>query len=236
MITVDFQILKDCQSGRMLDIGCGSGRHTAAAYDRDHAFVVGADYNFSDLLQARERMYFHEQMSNPKHGCWHLCAADVTRLPFKDGSFDVIICSEVLEHVSLHIQAVSELLRLLKTKGVLAISVPRRWPEILMWAISKAYQASAGGHIRIYQKKQLIKLVEKSGAQHRYSHYAHSLHTPFWLLKCLLGLEKEHLWPVNLYHRFLTWDLMQKPRITRLLERSLNPILGKSLVLYFTKN
>jgi hypothetical protein len=40
---------------------------------------------------------------------------------------------------------------------------------------------------------------------------------------------------VNLYHRFLVWDLLKKPRLTRAIERMLNPILGKSLVVYCKK-
>jgi hypothetical protein len=41
---------------------------------------------------------------------------------------------------------------------------------------------------------------------------------------------------VNLYHRFLTWDIMHQPQPTRFFDRLLNPLLGKSLVLYFTKD
>ena len=58
---------------------------------------------------------------------------------------------------------------------------------------------------------------------------------PFWWLKCLAGPARKDVRLVNLYHRFLTWDLMQKPRITGCAERLLNPILGKSLVVYCKK-
>ncbi|MEZ5191473.1 MAG: hypothetical protein R2734_02355 [Nocardioides sp.] len=37
------------------------------------------------------------------------------------------------------------------------------------------------------------------------------------------------------YHRLLVWDIMKKPRTTRYAERVLDPVIGKSLVLYFTK-
>jgi hypothetical protein len=40
---------------------------------------------------------------------------------------------------------------------------------------------------------------------------------------------------VEQYHRFLTWDLMEKPLLTRRLESMLNPVMGKSIVLYFRK-
>ena len=88
---------------------------------------------------------------------------------------------------------------------------------------------------RIYQSKKLIQDIQSSGMIHWATHHAHSLHAPFWWLKCLLGPQREKLWPVALYHRFLTWDLMEKPRMTRLLETLLDPIMGKSVVLYFRK-
>jgi SAM-dependent methyltransferase len=236
MISIDFQILKLPVGALVLDIGCGSGRHTAAAYTAPRTLVVGADRNIDDLHQAAERLRFHDKLQAHGNGSWHLCGADVTALPFGDACFDAVICSEVLEHVPCHDRAVQEIIRILKIGGTLAISVPRRWPETLMWALSKAYRTSPGGHIRIYRKEGLITLVEKTGARFGYLHHAHSLHTPFWLLKCLVGPENDHFLPVRLYHRFLTWDILQKPRFTRLLEKLLNPVLGKSLVLYFRKH
>jgi hypothetical protein len=40
---------------------------------------------------------------------------------------------------------------------------------------------------------------------------------------------------VAAYHRLLVWDMMEAPRITRLAERLLDPVVGKSLVLYLRK-
>ena len=68
-------------------------------------------------------------------------------------------------------------------------------------------------------------------------HRSHSLHSPYWWLRCAVGpdrpIEDHRL--VRLYHRFLTWDIVKAPRPIRTLERLLNPILGKSLVVYATK-
>jgi hypothetical protein len=66
-------------------------------------------------------------------------------------------------------------------------------------------------------------------------HFAHSLHAPFWWLKCLVGPDRTDSSAVDLYHRFLTWDMMKKPRVTGLIDKLLNPLMGKSLVLYFRK-
>jgi hypothetical protein len=40
---------------------------------------------------------------------------------------------------------------------------------------------------------------------------------------------------VNLYKRFLEWDIMEKPRLTVILDRMLNPLIAKSIVLYLKK-
>lgn len=235
MITVDFDYLQIPPNAWVLDIGCGTGRHTTAVFDLGSSFVVGADASESDLRQARRRLHFHKQIAQHPTGTWALSAADVTRLPFNDSSFDVVICAEVLEHIHTHHQALTELARVLKPSGDLIISVPRRWPERLCWTLSSAYRNTPGGHIRIYRTNALIRMVRSAGFRHRHTHYAHSLHVPYWWLKCLLGIERDTVWPLRLYHRFLTWDMMQKPWLTRSLERLLDPVMGKSVVLYFRK-
>jgi len=41
---------------------------------------------------------------------------------------------------------------------------------------------------------------------------------------------------VRTYHKLLVWDLLKRPRITQLLERWMNPVMGKSVVMYFRKH
>lgn len=235
MLTVNFKNLPIKPHSRVLDMGCGSGRHTAAVFDHKAVHAVGVDLEAASVKEARNRLRFHESLAGNHLSRWSLAVAEITHLPFDSQSYDMVICSEVLEHVPDHHQAVRELVRILKPNGHLVISVPRRWPETLCWGLSRAYRNSPGGHIRIYGKKALTQLVQNHGTTHWHTHYAHSLHTPYWWLKCLVGLDRDHLLPVKLYHRFLTWDMMTKPRLTQLLDRWLNPWIGKSVVLYFTK-
>ena len=220
---------------RILDMGCGSGRHTCEAYRLPHVRVVGADIRFKDLLEARRRLDLHHRLGEHGNGSWSLTAADVTALPWRDNLFDTVICSEVLEHIPDHLQASRELVRVLKPGGNLAVSVPRYLPERICWALSDAYHTSSGGHIRIYRTGQLKQMIESNGVKQTAQHHAHSLHTPYWWLKCLLGPHSEDAQTVQLYHRFLTWDMMKKPESVRLLDKLLNPILGKSVVMYFRK-
>ena len=236
MVTVDFARLDLAHGARVLDIGCGSGRHSAAACRLPGARVVGVDVAWGDLSAARERLRLHDRLSAHGGGRWDLCAGNALRLPFADACFDLVVCSEVLEHVEADGRALAEISRVLRPGGDLAVSVPRSGPERLCWRLSADYAGAEGGHVRIYRKPALFARLRRAGLQPRACHYAHSLHTPFWWLKCLVGPRRTDARLVNLYHRFLVWDLMQKPRLTRALERLLNPILGKSLVVYARKS
>ncbi len=235
MVTVDFSRLSLVSGDRVLDIGCGTGRHTAAAYQCPNISVFGADLNFEDVRQARDRMLFHEHCGVHGGGSWQLSVSDIACLPFGDASFDLVICAEVLEHLADEKTAAAEIIRVLKPGGTLVVSVPRYIPERICWALSDAYHQTANGHIRIYRKQQLVRLLESQGAVYRSSHFAHSIHSPYWWLKCLIGPERTDSAVVNGYHRFLTWDILKKPGITRLLDALLNPLFGKSLVVYCIK-
>lgn len=232
MITVDFARPDAPSWRRILDIGCGTGRHTAEAFRLPHALVVGLDPNLLDLRAARERLQLHERLGEHGGGRWLLCAATALRLPFAAARFDLVVCSEVLEHIREDAAALAEIRRVLAPGGTLAVSVPRRWPERLCWRLSREYAAAPGGHVRIYARRELERRLESAGFAVHAAHHAHSLHTPFWWLKCLVGVGRIDSGPVRLYDRFLTWAIMKKPRWPRRFERLLNPLMGKSLVLY----
>lgn len=235
MLTVNFKQIQIRPGYHILDIGCGTGRHTAAAIQYKKITVIGADRNIHDLYKARNRILLHERLGEHGGGRWGLAGADIADLPFKDDVFDLVICSEVLEHVARDHIAAAELIRVLKPAHNLVVSVPRYLPERICWKLSKDYTAADSGHIRIYRKKKLIRWLESFGLKHWAVCHAHSLHTPYWWLKCLVGPDREDALMVKLYHRFLSWDIMKKPKLVGWTNRLLNPVLGKSLVVYFRK-
>ena len=236
MITVDFSRLDIRPGDRILDMGCGPGRHTCAAYELEKVVAVGADINPKDLAEARGRLDYHRQLGAHGGGVCALTAADITRLPFADACFDLVICSEVLEHIPNHHCAMKELARVLKPGKNMVVSVPRYLPERICWALSNEYFNANQGHVRIYRKTDLLARLRETGLSPWASHFAHSLHSPYWWLKCLVGPTRDDVPAVRLYHRFLTWDIMEKPRLTRTLDRLLNPLIGKSVVIYLKKN
>ena len=235
MITVDFNRLSIKPGYRILDIGCGTGRHTCAVSRFKQVTAIGADINFDDLIEARNRLQYHEELGECGGGPWGTFRADITCLPFKDDFFDLVICSEVLEHIPDQEAAINQIIRVLKPGKDLVVSVPRYLPERICWALSKDYHNANNGHIRIYKKKELTALLEDAGAKEWAVGFAHGLHTPYWWLKCLVGPTRDDSVLVNSYHSFLVWDMMKRPRISRFLDELLNPLIGKSVVLYLRR-
>ena len=232
MLTIDFHYLRLKPGLRVLDAGCGTGRHLREAYSSGGVDVVGIDMNRDNLCEARDAMSLLEREGN---GSWVTAMADVTKLPFRDEAFDIVICSEVLEHVQDNVLAIRELVRVLKPGNDLVVSVPSFFPERICWTISESYHREPGGHIRIYKKKELKNLLERAGTKCWKIRYKHALHAPYWWLKCIVGHKNERSGLVNLFRKFLEWDIMTHPPLTRLLDKILSPLMAKSVVLYLKK-
>lgn len=232
MVTVDFHELKLKPHSLVLDTGCGTGRHLRALAKLPDLTIVGIDRNNADLNDALTSL---KNMPDSLSDNYLVTRADINRLPFDSASFDCVICSEVLEHISDHETVLKELVRVLKPQGDLVVSVPRYFSERICWFISRAYCNDEGGHVRIYKKKKLQKMLTRQGIKCWKINYKHALHVPYWWIKCLVGLKNEKNWLVKYYKKFLEWDIMKKPQSVRIIEELLNPIMGKSIVFYLKK-
>lgn len=237
MLTADLRYLNIAPGHRVLDLGCGEGRHTVGVnYHLPLAEVVGVDLCFNDVQTAKDKhLAFCSKPCEPLNFIY--VNANGFSLPFADHSFDHIICSEVLEHIDEYQKILVEIYRLLKPAGRLCISVPRAWPEAICWKLSAAYHQVEGGHVRIFNARELKHSIQNLSFQYRGRHWAHALHAPYWWLRCLFWQEQEEDQHklVKIYHRFLVWDMIKKPLLTKVLEKILNPIMGKSTVMYFQK-
>ena len=93
----------------MLDAGCGTGLNLASL----PAGSVGIDMNPRNLALVRERLPQHVAVEG-----------DIEAMPFEDGSFATVVCTEVLEHVPYPETALKEIHRVLSPGGLLLGSVP----------------------------------------------------------------------------------------------------------------
>ena len=160
---------------------------------------------------------------------------DATAMPFGDGSFDRVIAAEVLEHIPFDRRALAEIARVLRPGGLLAVTVPAWLPERICWRLSDDYHNTPGGHVRIYTRSELEAKLRAAGFDVGGHHHAHGLHSPYWWLKCAVGVHRDGHPLARAYHRLLVWDIMKHPPVTRLAERALNPVIGKSIVVYAHK-
>ncbi|MCI2418101.1 methyltransferase domain-containing protein [Saccharopolyspora sp. K220] len=232
---MDFEKLGVRPGQRVLDLGCGAGRHAFELYRRG-ADVIAFDQDVAELANVAA-MFAAMKAENqvPDGASAQTVSGDALALPFPDGHFDCVIASEILEHVPEDEKAMRELVRVVKPGGRVVVTVPRWWPEKICWALSDEYHQVEGGHVRIYTADELIGKLRDAGLRPAFHHYAHALHSPYWWLKCAVGTgNDDHPLPA-LYHRFLVWDLMKRPWITRTAERVLDPVLGKSIVVYLGK-
>jgi SAM-dependent methyltransferase len=231
VLTVDLDRLGVVAGTRLLDIGCGNGRHAFAAWKAGSG-VVAVDASVAelgDVATMAGAMLVAGEVSTIDGG---VLAGDALALPFADRSFDVIVASEIFEHILDDHAAMRECARVLRPDGVVALSVPRALPEAINWLLSWDYHHNPGGHIRIYRRRQLLARLSLAGLEQVHHEYRHGLHSPYWWLRCALGVNRPERRAVALYHRLLVWEIVRQPFVLRLAAKGLDPLIGKSLVVY----
>jgi 2-polyprenyl-3-methyl-5-hydroxy-6-metoxy-1,4-benzoquinol methylase len=234
MLTIDYDLMGIKDGERVLDVGCGEGRHSWEACKLNDCLVCALDIEEVNLKKALYTLHLLEQQGETR-GKWLLLKGDITSLPFKDGSFDKIICSEVLEHIPDDIQGIRELVRVLKDNGILAVSVPSYLTETICWKLSRDYHNKPGGHIRIYKSSEIISKLQRNNLDIYAVSHKHALHSFYWISRCLFGVNNEKALVPSLYYKFLVWDINNERLPTRLLDSFFNNFFSKSLVLYARK-
>ncbi len=230
LLTVDLERLEIRPGHRLLDAGCGEGRHCFGALDRG-ARVYGLDLDRPSLDRASGALRARAKQVGSTGAMLH---GNTFQLPFADASFDSVICSEVMEHVHDYRSAARELARVVKPGGRVAVTIPTATSEHLYLRLGDDYFESPGGHIRIFRPRDLARGLADAGLATTGVGFAHALHTPYWALRSVMGLPRaDESALVRAYRVFLL--KATQSRLMDRLEKLLNYVCPKSVVLYARK-
>ena len=233
MLTVDFDRLGVKEGNVVLDAGCGFGRHSVEFISRG-ARVVSMDLDMESLRQTRFSIEETKKVNTTAASSGYMThVGDALNLPFKDNTFDRIICSEVMEHVDDDFKACAELARVLKPEGLIAITVPTFFSEQIYDVLTHEYYTSPGGHVRRYMPKQLAAIMRENGLEVYGIDFKHAYHTIWWMIRSVVGLHRADHPLTKAYHKFLHLGLYSNTM--RRIEGFLNNFFPKSVVIYAWK-
>ncbi len=232
--SIDPALLDIGADDRVIDLGCGTGRHVLELA-KSPATVLGADLSLHDLRVGRYLLEIMRRDGDVRARVHWLQTAG-ERLPFVDGAFDRVICTETLEHVDDDSVLARELVRVLKPGGILAVSVPDEFSEKVFWKLSRNYRTHAGGHVRIYQRPQIVRLLRDAGLRPYAVRYRHSLETLYWLSHIAFWSDWGKQGPITrVFRRALDSTRARQSAIVTAIDDLGNRILPKSIVVYSRK-
>lgn len=154
----------------ILDVGTSTGTNLRMLRDLGYCNIKGLD-------ESPTAIEFCE-----KKGFGRVDRGDVCAMPYAEQSFDLVLATDVVEHVDLDGSAVSEIARVLKCGGYTLLTVPAFES---LWGL----QDEVAHHKRRYIKKGFVRLVAESGLiplRHYYFNYL--LFLPIWAARRLINL------------------------------------------------
>ena len=138
---------------RALDLGCGDGRLTAHLAA---GAVTAADVSSVALARARDRV----------PGARIVGLQPEAPLPFSDGSFDLVLCAETIEHVRDVQRLLSETRRVLRTGGTLAVTTPAHGRltglRVVLGGFERPFDPLSP-HLRFFSRRSLRELLDGMG-------------------------------------------------------------------------
>ena len=232
--TVDLDLLGLKRGERILDVGCGSGRHLLEA-GRRACRAVGLELGAADFGEIK--LYFYSlACEGGLRARVDLLLGAGERLPFADASFDRVVCTEVLEHVSNDRLLLDEFARVLRPGGTIAVSVPDTYAEAIYWWLLALQRSRLEEHLRIYRRRRVVDLLNAAGLRIYARRYRHSLESLRWLLIWTSVDDNGAVRRISdTWEDFLTDRTVEDSGVLRFIDDIGNHVLPKSMVIYARK-
>jgi len=151
---VFFDLLKgiSLKDKDFLEIGCGLGYFSLEASKRGfNVTAVDVGENLVDITKRRV-----------KKGEFIVCSA--SQLPFKNNSFDIVLCTEVIEHVENQVKAFDEMFRVLKKGGYLVLTTPNKLFKPLFDFLSLTKIRAYQGNEKWFYSNEIRRIFRKKKA------------------------------------------------------------------------
>ena len=172
------------KEAKVLDIGCSSGALIKQIISNNVVKVYGIDISKDAIKLSKDK------------GLKNVKTMNASKLEFEDKEFDVIIASDVLEHIHSDLNALKEWRRVLKPNGHMILFVPARQ---ILWSNNDIYSQ----HFRRYEKKQLKDRLIRSGFSiSRLSYWNFLLFIPIFVYRKFQKTYKEVNMELN--HELMT--------------------------------
>jgi ubiquinone/menaquinone biosynthesis C-methylase UbiE len=146
---------------RILDAGCGNGRYSRFLLKEADADALLTGFDYSEHMLCRARKHLRSERVS-------LLAADLTRLPYADVSFDAVICGWVLEHLPDPRPGLRQLARVLRPGGKLLLMATE---DTVSGAV-----CSRMWHCRTYNRQELAAIAAVCGLRWEREHWFSKLH------------------------------------------------------------
>ena len=191
----------------ILDIGTGPGRMATRVIEKG-AMVYGIDKNTKMLLQAKKRKI------NPNK--YALIQTDISNpLPFKNSSFDSTYCVRVLKYVPNYGDVIKEASRVLKSEGIFVLEISNVYSWELILRFLDKFRINKPNRYRLFNKSEIIKLLEKHGFEVIETQPLHKLPNPAWRILGTWAYRIDAIFKKILPEQILSRGIIIKSKLKR---------------------
>jgi ubiquinone/menaquinone biosynthesis C-methylase UbiE len=211
----------------VIDVGCGDGRFINFCAAR------GAEVIFADRNEAKIRATEERVKSSPARA-FRAIVSECAPIPLEDDVGDLVICTEVLEHVVDPVVFLQELVRIAKPGATLLMTVPDGRSENFVAATAPPSYFEEPNHIRIFHAEDFRQLVIDAGLEIVDHQFLGCFWSVYWPLSWLTtgpgsgpGLPIDNLHPITVHWTKLWHAVQQHPQGSKIRD-ALNALLPQS--------